>query len=178
MRARGHALVWYAAQPKGLEPALQAASERGRRKLMTSYITTAMPRYAGRIQEWDVVNEALEPNDGRADGMRADSMWMQALGERYIDIAFHTARETDPRATLFLTDYGIEHDSPRCERRRTAMLKLLDRLNTLFCAGGMTLGTRTLILSNLAQIPADQPEARARVAVYLVMTSPEGAVMK
>src|SRR3546814_16294101 len=28
----------------------------------------------------------------------------------------------------FLTDFGIEHDSPRCERRRTAMLKLLDRL--------------------------------------------------
>ncbi|WP_313395451.1 endo-1,4-beta-xylanase [Sphingobium yanoikuyae] len=128
MRARGHALVWYAAQPKWLEPALQAASDRGRQKLMTSYITTAMPRYAGRIQEWDVVNEALEPNDGRADGMRADSMWMQALGEHYIDIAFHTARETDPKATLFLTDYGIEHDSPRCERRRTAMLKLLDRL--------------------------------------------------
>ncbi|PZU69647.1 MAG: 1,4-beta-xylanase, partial [Sphingobium sp.] len=128
MRARGHALVWYSAQPKWLEPALQAASDRGRQKLMTSYITTAMPRYAGRIQEWDVVNEALEPNDGRADGMRADSMWMQALGEHYIDIAFHTARETDPKATLFLTDYGIEHDSPRCERRRTAMLKLLDRL--------------------------------------------------
>lgn len=56
--------------------------------------------------------------------------------------------------------------------------KLLDRLNTLFCAGGMTLGTRAIILSNLNQIPADQPEARARVAVYLVLTSPEGAVMK
>ena len=42
----------------------------------------------------------------------------------------------------------------------------------------MTLGTRTIILANLNQIPADQPEARARVAVYLVMTSPEGAVMK
>ncbi len=56
--------------------------------------------------------------------------------------------------------------------------KLLDRLNTLFCGGGMTLGTRTLILNNLIQIPADQPEARARVAIYLVLTAPEGAVMK
>ena len=128
MRARGHALVWYAANPPWLEPALKAASGRPREDLMTSYIDVAMRRYAGRIAEWDVVNEALEPNQGRADGMRADSMWMQGLGEHYIDIAFHTARETDRDAMLFLTDFGLEHDSPRCERRRTAMLKLLDRL--------------------------------------------------
>ena len=128
MRARGHAMVWYAANPPWLEPALKAASGRRREDLMTSYIDVAMRRYAGRIAEWDVVNEALEPNQGRADGMRADSMWMQGLGEHYIDIAFHTARETDRDAMLFLTDFGLEHDSPRCERRRTAMLKLLDRL--------------------------------------------------
>ncbi|HEX7875230.1 MAG TPA: endo-1,4-beta-xylanase [Sphingobium sp.] len=128
MRARGHALVWYAANPPWLEPALIAADVPERQHLMTSYIDVAMRRYAGRIAEWDVVNEAVEPNQGRADGMRMDSMWMKALGEDYIDIAFHTARETDGRATLFLTDYGLEHDSPRCERRRTAMLKLLDRL--------------------------------------------------
>ncbi|WP_340266678.1 endo-1,4-beta-xylanase [Sphingobium mellinum] len=130
MRARGHALVWYAAQPKWLEPALQLANGSEREKLMCSYVDTAMHRYAGKIAEWDVVNEALEPNEGRADGMRQNSMWMQAMGEDYIDIAFHRARAADPRATLFLTDYGIEHDSPRCERRRTAMLKLLDRLKS------------------------------------------------
>lgn len=129
MRARGHALVWYTANPPWLEPALTAArDDREKRRLMTSYIDVAMRRYAGRITEWDVVNEPLEPNEGRADGMRAGSMWMKALGEHYIDIAFHTARETDGRATLFLSDYGMEHDSPRGERRRTAMLKLLDRL--------------------------------------------------
>ena len=128
MLARGHALVWYAAQPPWLEPALQAADQAERQTLMTSYIDTAMRRYAGKIDEWDVVNEAIEPNDGRADGIRAKSMWMQALGEEYIDIAFHRAREIDPRPLRFLTDFGLEQDSPRCERRRTAMLKLLDRL--------------------------------------------------
>ena len=128
MRARGHALVWYAAQPPWLEPALRTADHAERQTLMTSYIDTAMRRYAGKIDEWDVVNEAIEPNDGRADGMRAKSMWMDALGEEYIDIAFHHAREVDPRPLRFLTDVGLEQDSPRCERRRTAMLKLLDRL--------------------------------------------------
>src|SRR3546814_6769659 len=55
-------------------------------------------------------------------------MWMDGLGEDYVDIACHRAREVDPSPMRFLTDFGIEHDSPRCERRRTAMLKLLDRL--------------------------------------------------
>lgn len=128
MRLRGHALVWYAANPDWLEPALRRAEGPRKQQLMTGYIDAAMRRYAGRIAEWDVVNEPLEPKQGRADGMRADSMWMQAMGEHYIDIAFQHARETDPKAVLFLTDFGLEHDSPRCERRRTAMLKLLDRL--------------------------------------------------
>src|SRR3546814_2415713 len=70
MRARGQALVWYAAQPPWLEPALKAAGRAERETLMTSYIDTAIRRYAGKIREWDVVNEAIEPNDGRADGMR------------------------------------------------------------------------------------------------------------
>src|SRR3546814_15082434 len=96
MRARGHALVGYAAQPPWLEPALKAAGRAERETLMTSYIDTAIRRYAGKIREWDVVNEAIEPNDGRADGMRAKSMWMDALGEDYVDIAFHRAREADP----------------------------------------------------------------------------------
>ena len=128
MRARGHTLVWYTANPPWLEPAVQQASDTQQRQLMTGYIDVAMRRYAGRISEWDVVNETLEPNQGRADGMRAENLWMKAMGEQYIDLAFHCAREVDGEATLFLGDYGLEHDSPRCERRRTAMLKLLDRL--------------------------------------------------
>ncbi len=130
MAVRGHALVWYTANPKWLDPALKGAKLAERERLMTSYIDAAMPRYAGRITEWDVVNEPLEPNQGRADGMRMESCWWKAMGEEYIDLAFHKARETDPGATLYLSDYGLEHDSPRCERRRSAMLKLLDRLKS------------------------------------------------
>ncbi len=55
---------------------------------------------------------------------------------------------------------------------------LLDRLNTFQCAGRMSTESRTIILNALYSIPATQPEARARVALYLVMISPEGAVMR
>ena len=55
---------------------------------------------------------------------------------------------------------------------------LVDRLNALFCAGQMSAATRAIILSAINQIPATQPEARARVGAYLAAVAPEGAVMK
>lgn len=55
---------------------------------------------------------------------------------------------------------------------------LIDHLNTLLCAGQMTLPTRTTILNAINQLPASQPDARARVAIYLCMVSAEGAIMK
>ena len=127
LAARGHTLVWYAMNPPWLQAALPRAAPRAKEGLMTGYIETAMRRYAGRIGEWDVVNEPVEPNEGRRDGLRAKNIWEQAFGENYIDIAFHTARAADPRARLFLTDFGLEHASRRCEARRTAILKLLER---------------------------------------------------
>ncbi len=56
--------------------------------------------------------------------------------------------------------------------------RLMDHFNLLFCAGQMKASTRALILNAINQIPADQPVARARVAAYLALTCPEGAVMR
>src|SRR3546814_4724488 len=95
---------------------------------MPSYIDTAIRRYAGKIREWDVVNEAIEPNDGRADGMRAKSMWMDALGEDYVDIAFHRAREVDPSPMRFLTDFGI-----RSEEHTSELQSLMRISYAVFC---------------------------------------------
>ncbi|MDT8759815.1 endo-1,4-beta-xylanase [Sphingomonas psychrotolerans] len=127
LAVRGHTLVWYAMNPPWLEAALPRAAPRAKEGLLTGYIETAMRRYAGRIGEWDVVNEPVEPKEGRPDGLRAKNIWEQAFGENYIDLAFHTAREADPRARLFLTDFGLEHASRRCEARRAAILRLLER---------------------------------------------------
>jgi hypothetical protein len=56
--------------------------------------------------------------------------------------------------------------------------QLVDHLNTLFCAGQMSAATRTIVLNAINQIPAAQPEARARVAAYLACVAPEGAILK
>ena len=55
---------------------------------------------------------------------------------------------------------------------------MVDELNMLFCGGRMGATTRAIILNAINQVPADQPTARAKVAVYLTVVSPEGAVTK
>jgi uncharacterized protein (DUF1800 family) len=55
---------------------------------------------------------------------------------------------------------------------------LADRLNLLFCGGRMSAATRTILINAINQIPAEQTAARARVAAYLALVSPEGAILK
>ncbi|BBD99728.1 1,4-beta-xylanase [Sphingobium amiense] len=124
MRVHGHTLVWHKGDPKWVAPLLAKSSDE---RLITDHVTYVMSRFRGRIGSWDVVNEAIQPTDGRSDGLR-NSIWLQAFGEHYIDLAFQAARKADPAATLLLTDYGLETDHPVSQARRKAMLELLERL--------------------------------------------------
>jgi endo-1,4-beta-xylanase len=100
MRVKGHALLWHQALPDwvgALSPAdLRAAIER--------HVRTVVGRYRGRIVAWDVVNEAVA-DDG--SGLRS-TVFLQKLGEEYLDLAFRAAREADPDALLVYNDYGGE----------------------------------------------------------------------
>lgn len=114
---RGHPLVWYAANPPWLEPALTARRDE---KLMTGFIQTVMRRYD--MASVDVVNEAIA-DDG--NGLRP-SLWLTAFGPSYIDMAFRAARAANPRTKLVYNDYGCEQ-GPN-DRFRATTLKLLDGL--------------------------------------------------
>jgi uncharacterized protein (DUF1800 family) len=56
--------------------------------------------------------------------------------------------------------------------------RMIDRLNLLFCVGRMSAGTRSIILDAVQQLTPEQTAERVRVATYLALTCPEGAVMK
>jgi endo-1,4-beta-xylanase len=65
-------------------------------------------RYKGRIQSWDVANEAL--ND---DGTMRDSKWKQIIGDDYLIKAYQWTHEADPSAELNYNDYSLELPAKR-----------------------------------------------------------------
>ena len=124
MKVRGHNLCWHRQLPTWFANEATRANARG---LLTAHIQQVAGRYAGRMHSWDVVNEAIQVSDGRADGLR-DSPWMKLIGADYIELAFQTARDADPQALLTYNDYGIEGEDAESEEKRAALLILLRRL--------------------------------------------------
>jgi endo-1,4-beta-xylanase len=124
MKIRGHNLAWHQNNPKWLEA---TATKENARELLVTHIETVAGRYAGRMHSWDVVNEAIRVEDGRADGLR-NSVWLRLVGEEYIELAFKTAREADPQALLTYNDYGIEAETREGEQKREAVIEMLRRM--------------------------------------------------
>ena len=124
MLFRGHTLVWYQVLPKWFN---EIVNRQNAEKFLVEHIATVTKHYAGQMHSWDVVNEAIEPEQRRSDGLR-NSPWLEFLGPDYIDLAFRVAAEADPKALLVYNDYGLEYDTPEDEAKRTAVLKLLERL--------------------------------------------------
>jgi endo-1,4-beta-xylanase len=79
------------------------------------------------MHSWDVVNEAIWVEDGRADGLKA-TPWSLYIGPEYIDLAFHAAHQADPKAMLVYNQDRIEAENSWAEKRRQAVLALLTRL--------------------------------------------------
>jgi len=125
LKVRGHTLVWHYGPPRWLQQALRDTSDES---LLTDYIAAMCKHYRGRMQSWDVVNEAIEPKHGHPEGYRMDSVWYQTYGTRYVDVAFHAARAADPDTPLYYNDYFVEMAVPRHERRRYCILKMLEGL--------------------------------------------------
>ena len=125
MKMRGHNFVWHEALPQWFAGTV---TKENAKKIFVDHIMTVGGRYKGRIHSWDVVNEAIWIQDGRPDGLRSSSPWFQMLGPEYIDLAYRTARQADPKALLTYNDYGIEYDNAEEGKKRTAVLDLLKRM--------------------------------------------------
>jgi endo-1,4-beta-xylanase len=123
---RGHTLVWHLSLPSWFS---ETVNSQNADAYLTEHIQTVVGRYAGQIHSWDVVNEAIDLQDGRSDGLRR-TPWLEFLGTDYIKRAFQIAAAADPNALLVYNDYGFEYDKLEDEAKRTAVLKLLERLKS------------------------------------------------
>lgn len=141
MYIAGHTLVWHSQTPDWVfagtnpPPAVDTNAPRrfrgfgyngpraSREELlerMRDHIHAVVGRYKGRIQAWDVVNEAL--SDGGTNVLR-ESLWYQIIGPDFIAKAFEYAHEADPDAILRYNDYGLENASKR--RKLISLIKSL-----------------------------------------------------
>jgi endo-1,4-beta-xylanase len=120
---RGHCLLWWNALPNWFQSYVTPANAK---QVMTDHISSVVKHYAGKIYSWDVLNEAIY-HDNRPDGLRRKP-WLDFIGPEYIDIAFQTAHDADPKARLVLNECFIEHDTPAEIGRRGALLALATRL--------------------------------------------------
>jgi endo-1,4-beta-xylanase len=106
---RGHTLFWgrLNGPPAWLEGELAAAPDPAVRlaELMEEHAAALVGRYAGRVAQWDVVNEPFNVEGTRLD---PTSPFLRELGESYLDLAFHAANAADPSATLYLNEVLAE----------------------------------------------------------------------
>jgi endo-1,4-beta-xylanase len=121
---RGHNLLWYHRTPEWF---FDLPDRSAQDRAVVDHIRQLAGRYRGRIHSWDVVNEPIEPKDGRPDGLRA-AVFLETLGPEYLDLAYHTARDADPNARLVVNEYDVELDAPEQEARRIALLHLLEEM--------------------------------------------------
>lgn len=122
MKMRGHTLVWYASNPPWLADKVANAPDD---EILTFFVNRCMGHYRGRMHSWDVVNEAIWPDDGRADGLR-NNIWLQRFGPGYIDTAYHAAKQADPDALLVYNDWGCEGVKPWSDKFRAVTLRFLE----------------------------------------------------
>ncbi|ACU08176.1 Endo-1,4-beta-xylanase A precursor [Flavobacteriaceae bacterium 3519-10] len=99
----GHTLIWHSQAPDWFftDKDGNNVSAEVMKQRLKSHINTVVSRYKGRIQGWDVVNEAI-----LEDGSYRKSKFYEILGEEFIPLAFQYAREADPEAELYYNDYN------------------------------------------------------------------------
>ncbi|GGF28900.1 endo-1,4-beta-xylanase [Flavobacterium limi] len=105
MFIHGHTLIWHSQLAPWMAEIKDVAEMKA---FMKNHITTIVSKYKGKIDSWDVVNEALNE-----DGTLRKSVFLNTLGEQYLVDAFKLAAAADPKADLYYNDYNNEEPAKR-----------------------------------------------------------------
>jgi endo-1,4-beta-xylanase len=116
----GHNLVWHNQTPSWVFEDESGAplTREALLSRMRDHIHAVVGRYKGRINAWDVVNEAIGD-----DGSMRKTKWQQIIGDDYFEKAYEFAHEADPQAELYYNDYNEWKPD-----NRQGIKKLIERL--------------------------------------------------
>lgn len=106
----GHVLVWHSQTPDWVfQDSLGSPLTRDALiSRMKEHITTVVSHFKGRVNGWDVLNEAFNE-----DGSLRNTKWFEIIGKDYIQLAFEFANAADPGAELYYNDYNNELPAKR-----------------------------------------------------------------
>ena len=136
MKKRGHVMVWYKQIPNWLEEESVNWSSQQIYSFTESYIRALSKYTVGKIDEWDVLNEAIVFN-----GYRTNTWYEKVNSEEndngeigyltFFSKLFKWAREENADVKLFYNDYGIEeYGTPKNNLMRIMVKDLKTQLNT------------------------------------------------
>ena len=136
MKKRGHVMVWYKQIPNWLEEESVNWSSQQIYSFTESYIRALSKYTVGKIDEWDVLNEAIVFN-----GYRTNTWYEKVNSEEndngeigyltFFSKLFKWAREENADVKLFYNDYGIEEfGTPKNNLMRIMVKDLRTQLNT------------------------------------------------
>ncbi len=133
MQIIGHTLIWHSQAPAWFFKDKETGRDISKEVLierMKNHITTVVSRYKGRVNGWDVVNEAVLD-----DGSLRQSKFYQIIGEDYLKLAFEFAHAADPEAELYYNDYSMANPAKR--EGVVRMIKKLQEQGVKITAIGM-----------------------------------------
>ena len=100
----GHTLLWHHQTPAWVfqDDSGKPVDRETLLKRLHDHIFAVAGRYKGRINGWDVVNEAVED-----DGSLRKTKWLEIIGPDYVQKAFEFAHDADPNAELYYNDFNM-----------------------------------------------------------------------
>jgi len=115
MKVKGHCLIWHWSEPGWLwyYSVHGHPTREGMLKIMKTHIDSVVGHFKGRINEWDLVNEAILDKPDAQGSCLKNTHWRSIIGPDYIDSAFVFAHRADPKAYLYLNDYSGEMNFPQ-----------------------------------------------------------------
>jgi endo-1,4-beta-xylanase len=125
IRMRGHNLLWQAEKwlPGWVaKEDLGTQPSQGIERLMRKHVKTVCDHFGTAVGSWDVVNEAVDPADGR---LRENALTRGIGASGLIDLTFRLAHEYAPHAQLVYNDY-MRPDAGSAKHRAGVLNLLAD----------------------------------------------------
>lgn len=116
----GHTLIWH--EDYQIPGFMKWGFNGDFQAMLDEHVTTVVKHFAGKLDSWDVVNEAIDENSSTCF---RNSLFYQKLGADFVANAFFAADAADPDVDLYYNDFNTEGG---LQNKFDCMLQLVDNL--------------------------------------------------